>query len=1102
MSSYTEDDYEEIPANTEGGEDEEELIDETTPQQQGRPIKKAHAPMLTDKSDEQEEEEPINEEEDTDKNDEAEQGEPISAPQQPISVRPNNFAPINDKRAINKKANAIKFFKTFIRNKNRTMDEVTREVNITRTAGKQYLAEYVQHVMNAVDSGQFPTRVVMAYNDQSMPKHQRLTAQDVQDMKPIILKYHAINIDSLVGDADKKGVYRPPQARADPIIREFVDDLGGGAMPQQARQPLYEDEEEGDEEDEEPPGPYKRFNDFKQSRPQSSARKLTQDSSIGDVLEFGIINSGQTDMAKIKRIKTMFLSNPPFYLSDESRFTDLLEANEIKPKVLATFMDWLKYIAPIKPNERIGFLATASPQQGANYQQQQVPQHGGQRGAMMNQPFKKFDINEYDDYAQFLYTEGVYQYGLPPEHPINKQGYQRYMDDKKYEEDQKKTMRQIDMMVKQNILRMGPGGGTVGMNGQGQQGGPATAFDERYLIERGVLVPEITYTEDGKKITRLIPTGRPMNGGYGGYMGGENPEKDDFTDSISKFSRFLEAVRPMMQPQGAGTTPTTNPIVDRLMEAAVNKLFNKAEETPSQVLEHQMGLFEKFKSLYPQTEGQPLNETQARLQIELAKLNTDKDFHLQEVAFKQRQLEMEEKRHEDAKSESKDGLTWIMDALGRGFTAFQPILTSLLMGQGGGGLSGMLGGALGGGGQQPPMGGMGMPPDMGMMGGQSPFTMPQGEPEVMDNIPPPTQVPQDFMPQQPQYDPYQQQQYQQQQQPQYQQQQQPQYSNASPQMEYPQPPPDFLPETPPEPFAVPQPTKSENDFLNSLTPEDLATLSVDELAEVERRISTKQNKLERVLNSIKSTKVRKQFGYRQQPEPPDYSALDVPKDIPSDYDGMPDYQPQETNPVTGGEMDENVPSEAERDFDVGVTAEPMEAEIAPLTPEEMLNTSFESFNNGVYEINDMGNDNQQFNQQNDANQKEFIDKMAALDKAEKLRIENEKRKAAGLAPLTELEGDKNVSEDAKKAADNQVHNKDDVIKTEEQAQRSKETKEQQNNSNKNQNKSHKSNNAGSKDETKKAGTEDLGSNPSKKKADESTTISNTKTVKTDLKEKK
>lgn len=750
----------------------------------------------------------------------------------------NNFAEVNTKRNVNKKSNAIRFFTTFTENKDKSYEEIAKKVGITKEVARKYLNELVGVVISCINNDTYPVEVLRYYNDLSIPPQQRLNAGHMQELKSILLKYNDVNIDSLLSEKEDDDTDDIPEH----VTKSFENDLVLDVVNEEV------------EDDDNIRTPFKKFNEFRESQKNINPRTLNENSPIADVIEFGINNSGQPDVSKIKRIKTLFLSSPNFYLADEARFVELLESNEIKPKSLSTFMNWFKNIAPIKPSERVGFL---------NLQKVQS-QNQGQR-------FNNFNITDYDDFAQFLYHEGVYTYGLPPSHHINQQAYKRYQEDKRLEEEERKMTRQFNMGMKKQMLEMSLGRGMM-QQGQGQggqqQGG--IAFDERFLIERGIVTPEISYDENGRKSVRLIPTGKSLYDG----VSQQQPPRDNFTESLNTFARVVDAVRPMMMTnQGTGTQ---SPMLDKILTVMLERVLNKAEENPTKSLHDQMTVFNQMKSLFPQPENKSLSAEDIRLQIELAKVHNDKEFSLKEIEIKEKMHEMEMKKMEEQKHDSKDNITMIMDWVSNAFKFIEPLIGKLLLGQFGGGLSSMIPGAGGGMGMEGMFGGM-------MGGGEQPqqtsmndFMIPPQQPQQ--------QTYQDF-PQQPDFS-YQ---------PQPQEYQQPQPQQfIPPQQEYQPQPQQFVPPPPPPP--------DENEFLSNLSEEDLDTLSVNELNDIENRFETKAGKMERVLNLIKSTKAKKQFGY---PQTKKYTALDIPAEMDKSYDGMDDESTPQQQPT----MDELPPLE-------------------------------------------------------------------------------------------------------------------------------------------------------------------------------------------------
>ena len=824
--------------------------------------------------------------------------------------RPNNLFAVNHKRNIDKKANSIRFFLHFALNKHKPYGDVAKEVGITKAAASKYIDEYASVVINSIEAGTFPDGVLVYYNDASMPKAQRLTARHVQELKSILLRYKKINVDSMLGEGQEIEEEEEEEEEQNED-NNILDDIFKPIEKTTAQSK----------------GQFKKYNEFAEAKNtvNTNPRVINENSPIQDVIEFGLINAGANDAAKIRRIKTLFMSSPNFYLADEGRFKDLLLSNLINEKTLNTFLDWFKYVSPIKGTERVGFLNLTKSSIGGNQMMGQQQQQGQQQ---QGKSFNNFSIDDYDEFAQFLYHEGVFRYGYPPNHPINQENYKEYQDKKKMEKEEQQTMRQFNLMTKKMLMDMQAK--AMGLGGTSQQvSSPGIAFDERLLFERGIVAPEITYTEDGKRIVKWIPTGKSP---YDAQMQQQQQQPtNSLNDSVNMFSRLVEALRPIFL-QNAAPAGQQNPLMDKMLTILLEKSLNKVEETPSKVLENQMNLFSQFKQFFPQSDNTKVDPATMQLQLELAKIQQDGKMAEREIEIKEKMWSLEQQRLEEQKHESKDNITMIMEYVQKGIGFLGPVLQSLLMGQMGGGLSNMMGNMMGGGNnngmadmmqqQQSPF----IPQDSGMS-----FEEPSGG--IPPNIPP------EFLPQEEPSPVFQQEQFVPQQQ--------------------------FVPEQQQEQFIPQQqqqqsPTvQEENNFLDSVTPDDLGSLDLNQLHDIESRIDSKIRKLEKVYNNIKSTKAKKEFGFTNVDK---YSVLDVPSTIPPDYDGLKEETPPPPPTIQFPEQNEfptldNVQEEQNQD--------PFDAQI--------IN---DNYNNDIYKIMDMGNDNQQFNQQNNVNQKEYIDEQA------------------------------------------------------------------------------------------------------------------------------
>ena len=957
---------------------------------------------------------------------------PPLAPPGPI----NNLTPTNAKRQFDKKVNMIKFLKAYAESPAETFDKIAKEVNIAKETARKYIGAYVSIVMKALETKTYPDTVLVHFWDERIPPEARLTLQEVDQLRHMVMRYNGTNINAFIEQMaqQKKKVVKEVEYEDDSLVTGVAnpEDVIIDELVVNTAQPVE--------------GQFKEYNQMRQQARNTNytIRTINRDSPIQEVIRFGIANCGQPDDSKIRKIVSLFMSDPNYYLSDESVFVNLLEANSINPKTVTAFMNWFKHVAPIHPNERRGFLLNTSPTFN--------PQPGVQQ---KNADFDNFDINDYDEMAKALYAQNVYMYGLPPSHPINRQAYADYIADRKAEREAKNADRQFNMALKQKVLEMQSNkllnGGQPG--GAPQAGTPqAVAFDDKTLIDRGIVVPQISYDMYGNRTVQLIPTGRTPNDVFTwGGNGGTQPQKDVMTESVNVLSKMVETMKSLGiigQPQQA---PPSNPLMDKFLDAAMNKLLGAANESPDKILDRELSLFDKLQKVFPgmgPTGGVARPKTDAEIQAEITLKHMEQDERLAKEAKELQREELQWKRDmmKKQEEESKSGIDMIMSSLWKGFEMLtqSPLVQNLIMGNMGGGIGNMLGGMMNGAG-----GGMG-----GLGGQDEPIIPPQpgtAQPdpfstgfETVDSasmVPPVGDIPQEFLPNQPpnfEYIPA-----------------QPpvqptnhgpiNYGVQPPQPTYGAPPP------PPQPYdnqpdfqgynygnvAVPEPQNyspqpqppSEDEFLDSLTPDELAQLTPGQLDEIYNRIESKASRMERLANLIKSTKVKKQFGgaipkvkkkviiEEEQPTPEDL--LKVPYTMNPNYDGgnernLSDIKiDDEDTFIEGSQTGLNIP-------------EP----ITSTQPTDFTNIDLDylNYNNDIQFIDNMGNDNQQFNQQNDANQPEYIAKIEAQQKEERLRIENEKRKAQGLPPLTQLpideETNKPTSEDALKSSDNISENTD------------------------------------------------------------------------------
>lgn len=189
----------------------------------------------------------------------------------------HNLAPVNAKRKLNSKANQVRFLITFANDNKKTLEEIAKEVGVTRNTGAEYLRHYVSIIINSIERGAYPKAALYYYNNE-LPPAQRLNAGHVEDLRPVVLKYHNDTVESLMhkmGYIKEEEVITEVVEEADPE-EEILDDYSSGQ--------------------------FKEYNEVKQKTHNPVLRVLNANSPIQDVIRFGIINCGQPDDSKIRKI--------------------------------------------------------------------------------------------------------------------------------------------------------------------------------------------------------------------------------------------------------------------------------------------------------------------------------------------------------------------------------------------------------------------------------------------------------------------------------------------------------------------------------------------------------------------------------------------------------------------------------------------------------------------------------------------------------------------------------------------------------------------------------------------------------------------------------
>src|SRR5438093_10373850 len=87
-------------------------------------------------------------------------------------------------------AKVIEFLKTLGSNPERKIEDIAKDVQISRTSAYHYINEYVKDVIMMDSDPDFPRRVLLLYNKDLSGGSDKLSAMDIEQLKHFVDEYY------------------------------------------------------------------------------------------------------------------------------------------------------------------------------------------------------------------------------------------------------------------------------------------------------------------------------------------------------------------------------------------------------------------------------------------------------------------------------------------------------------------------------------------------------------------------------------------------------------------------------------------------------------------------------------------------------------------------------------------------------------------------------------------------------------------------------------------------------------------------------------------------------------------------------------------------
>jgi hypothetical protein len=367
------------------------------------------------------------------------------------------------------------------------------------------------------------------------------------------------------------------------------------------------------------------------------------------LIRFGLTNTfGQHATMKISN---MLGADPTPYLMDEQNLKSLLLMSGATDSRAQYFINWLKTNAHYVSHP-VGFLsygnsyaaAAGLPPGQTNYyasqQQQPVP----------NTPYYG-SADQIDEMDKFYYDIRVYQKGLPPNHPINRQNLEKYKEEKREEEQLKMIDRRTNIAMRTQMLKS-----FSMMGGEGQQHNNSLFSPEMMVMTGNARWEVVGKREDGSNIYQVVPNvggsfnQSQMNGAATGQP------MDQMTAMMTAMKSMMEMMQTIAKPN-----QTQESFFASIMQGISQKLFQQ----PASQIDDLSKAFEFFTKLKGPETTLPIGGTvpDPSVLIETKRMETDKDFGMRILDLKEKELTMKQQAKVEGEKDAANNINTLISGL-------------------------------------------------------------------------------------------------------------------------------------------------------------------------------------------------------------------------------------------------------------------------------------------------------------------------------------------------------------------------------------------------------------------------------------------------------
>lgn len=565
---------------------------------------------------------------------------------------------LDEERKLANRLENLSFLKEYAKATYRQANEVCDKLAISPKSGKQYINEYIQVVKDSISNKTYPDSVLIHYNKGIEDENKYLRFHEVDKLRDVVKKYSRYDVaaqlmkdKTLNSNSDdtfisNKRVALTTQQRNNnndlSLLRQATEfhnnnnNLsslnGGGGSSQGGRNSNYADQ--GLDIDE-----------------------LHDGITALQLIRFGLTNTfGQAAKMKISK---MIGNNPNPYLVDEQKMKNLLLMAGATESRSEYFIDWLKTNAP-HVSHPVGFLSygntgSGNPMMGGNGMGYSQPGYNG----------GGHSSNELDEMTQYYYHIGVYEKGLPPNHPINREALKNYREQKREDEQMKSIDKKLNMGIRMKVL---DSFSSMGQGGNGNGGN--SLFSPEMLLLSGMAKYERTGTDDnGKPIWSIVPNigggGNSMfSNGQGGGQGNGSSSTDQLTSMMMMMKEMMSFMQTVNKPD-----PTQQSFLQTIMQGIATKMFapptNQVED-----LAKSMEILNRLKGPEIPVAAAQGAITDPNVIVETERMRTDKEFGMRILDLKEKELDLKRNRLEHGDREANQNL----DKLIEGFSNVVPTL--------------------------------------------------------------------------------------------------------------------------------------------------------------------------------------------------------------------------------------------------------------------------------------------------------------------------------------------------------------------------------------------------------------------------------------------